>query len=113
MDIATFLTNLLRGYDPEMIGVTVTAIPVTKYIVSLIRKVWLVTAQGNVIQTLAAGVALVVVTVLASSTTILADNTWRERILAVLVASIISWMGAIGFNEILANANANGKKTSK
>lgn len=104
MDPIQFLTELLERTNPGAIAWIVPAGALTKLLVDFIKRQWK-NLQGNVIQTVTAGVSILATYIQMSIVGVFNDGFDMVELRSSLIVSGITWLTAIGINEIFKNRN--------
>lgn len=102
--VVEYLTGYLQRTNPALLALVVPTGLLVRKLVQIIRAKF-AHLQGNVIQTIAAGVAVAVVSIQASLGGVFRDGTNLQEITGLLVVSVMAWFGGIALNEIFKNQN--------
>jgi hypothetical protein len=100
VDILGELNRILQQLSPAVAALVVPSAGAVSGIVEFIKRRW--SLGGNLVQTVAAAVSIVVVTIEAAVSGALAHPDLRTGE-AVLLASLIVWLGSIGIKEVVTD----------
>lgn len=105
MDPFTFFGKLLERLDSQLVGIVPIAAFVEKFLIDLLKKFLGVRFQGNIVQTVTAGLS-VVATLLGATTTGYFDtvHTWRGYA-GLLFVAVLCYLSAVGLHETFSDSN--------
>lgn len=103
MDLFDLLEYYIKTYAAGRLVLLGTCAATTKGLVDLIKKYW-PHLQGNVIQTIALGIALVVSFIAFLSAGAFHPVIWPD-VGAYFAVAGLTWAGSIGINEVFKNRN--------
>jgi hypothetical protein len=108
-ELLHFLDGLLRSVAPGMGGLALISAPVVTGLVGAVKR-FFPNLQGNVNQTIAAGITLVVVLGEAATPAInvFGDGVTGQEVAGLLLVSAMTYLMAVGFNETTKNRNEPG-----